>query len=265
MPAVYRGDPQMSHILTEQHGHVLQLRFNRGERKNAITSDMYRALADAFAAAEADAAVRVVLIQGDAACFTAGNDLKDFADNPPRSADSPVFRFLQVISHAAKPIVAAVAGPAVGIGTTLLLHCDLVYAAPNARFQLPFTNLGLCPEAASSYLLPHAAGYRRAAELLMLGEPFGAEQAREAGIVTAVVAEAGLLAHALAAAQKLAAKPPASLRATKQLMRTPYMQGLEQAMAAEIGHFGAMLSSPEAKEAFAAFFEKRPPDFSRFS
>lgn len=255
----------MSHILTEQQGHVLQIRFNRIERKNAITRDMYLALADAITAAEADASVRVMMLSGDPACFTAGNDLKDFADNPPRTADSPVFRFLRAIRVAAKPIVAAVGGPAVGIGTTMLLHCDLAYASPGARFHLPFVNLALCPEAASSYLLPLVAGYKRAAELLMLGEPFGAEQAQAAGIVNAIVPEAELFAHAAAAAARLAAKPPGSLRLTKQLMKAPHAKAVELAMTTESGHFGGLLASPEAKEAFAAFFEKRKPDFSQFS
>lgn len=255
----------MNHILSEQQGHVLHIRFNRLDRKNAITRDMYQALAEAIVAAEAEASVRVMLLAGDATCFTAGNDLKDFAENPPRSADSPVFQFLRGISHATKPIVAAVGGPAVGIGTTMLLHCDLVYAAPNTRFHLPFVNLALCPEAASSYLLPLAAGYKQAAELLMLGEPFGAEQAKAAGIINAIVPEAELLAQAAAAAGKIAAKPPGSLRLTKALMKANHIKLIEQAMATESGHFGALLASPEAKEAFAAFFEKRAPDFSKFN
>ncbi len=264
-PPTCARSPPMSHILTEQQGHVLHIRFNRMERKNAITRDMYQALADALRGAEADASVRVLLLQGDPACFTAGNDLRDFADNPPRSADSPVFQFLRAISAAGKPIVAAVGGPAVGIGTTMLLHCDLVFAAPNARFHLPFVNLALCPEAASSYLLPLVAGYKRAAELLMLGEPFGAEQAQAAGIINAVVPEAQLFAHAEAAAAKLAAKPPGSLRLTKQLMKAPHARAVELAMSTESGHFGTLLASPEAKEAFTAFFEKRAADFSKFS
>ncbi len=255
----------MTSISSERQGHIQHIRFKRIERKNAITRAMYQALADAIAAAECDAAVRVMLLAGDASCFTAGNDLKDFADNPPRSVDSPVFQFLRTLSHATKPVVAAVGGPAVGIGTTMLLHCDLVFAAPNARFHLPFVNLGLCPEAASSFLLPQLAGYQRAAAFLMLGEPFGAEQACEAGIVNAIVPEAELLAVAGAAAQKLAAKPPASLRLTKQLMKAQHMKTVEQAMATESAHFGTLLSSPEAKEAFAAFFEKRAPDFSKFN
>ncbi len=255
----------MNTIISERQGYIQHIRFNRIERKNAITRDMYQALADAITAAEADGAVRVMMLYGDPACFTAGNDLKEFAENPPRSADSPVFRFLRAISHAGKPIVAAVGGPAVGIGTTMLLHCDLVFASPNARFHVPFVNLGLCPEAASSFLLPQLAGYQRAAAFLMLGEPFDASQARDAGMVNAIVPESELFAVAGEAAQKLAAKPPASLRLTKQLMRAQHIKTVEQAMATESAHFGTLLSSPEAKEAFAAFFEKRVPDFSRFS
>jgi enoyl-CoA hydratase/carnithine racemase len=175
-----------------------------------------------------------------------------------------VLDFLQVFSHAAKPIVAAVHGVAVGVGTTMLAHCDLVYAAEGARFSMPFVNLGLCPENASSFLLPSICGYQRAAELLMFGEPFDAAKAREVGLVNAVVPLAELGATATAAAQKLAAKPPASLRLTKRLLRRAWMPEIEAALAAESKAFAERLSSPEAKEAFTAFFEKRAPDFSRF-
>ena len=222
---------------------------------------MYAALAEAIAAAERDRSVRVMLLHGAGDAFCAGNDLQDFLANPPHDEESPGFRFLRVMSHATKPLVAAVHGAAVGIGTTMLLHCDLVYAADSARFHLPFVNLGLCPEGASSVLLPALAGYPRAAELLMLGEPFGAAKARDVGLVTEVVAEAELLAVATAAAQKLADKPPEALTVTKQLLRRALMPQIEAALEEEPKQLRALLRSPEAKEAFMAFFEKRKGGF----
>jgi enoyl-CoA hydratase/carnithine racemase len=254
----------MDHIITENRDGILRIEINRPDKKNALTSAMYQAMADAIKAAEADAKVRVVLIHGKSDLFTAGNDLQDFLDNRPRDDNRPAFQFLRNISRAQKPIVAAVAGPAVGIGTTMLLHCDLVYAAPNARLQLPFVNLGLVPEAASSLLLPALVGYQRAAELLLLGEPFSAQTAKEIGLVTEVVPEDVLLETALAQAKKLAQKPAASVRLTKQLMKRSFIAAMTQQMELEIGHYGELLGAPEAKEAFTAFFEKRKPDFSQF-
>jgi len=254
----------MKPILTETKDGVARIEINRPEKKNALTAAMYQAMADAIKAAEADASVRALLIHGKPGLFTAGNDLQDFLDHPPRDDKRPVFQFLYGISQAQKPIVAAVAGVAVGIGTTMLLHCDLVYAAPNARLQLPFVNLGLVPEAASSLLLPALVGYQRAAELLLLGEPFSAQQARDIGLVTEVVPEDRLLETAMAQAKKLAAKPAASLRLTKQLMKQGQAAAVVQQIKLESGHFGERLNSPEAKEAFSAFLEKRKPDFSKF-
>jgi len=254
----------MKNIVTENKDGVLRIEIDRPDKKNALTAAMYQAMADAIKAAEVDNKVRVVLIHGKADLFTAGNDLQDFLDNPPRDDNRPVFQFLYGISQAQKPIVAAVAGAAVGIGTTMLLHCDLVYAAPNARLQLPFVNLGLVPEAGSSLLLPALIGYQRAAELLLLGEPFTAQKAKEMGIVTEVVPEAELLDTAMAQAKKLASKPAASLRLTKRLMKQGQMAAVAQQIKLEAGHFGERLASPEAKEAFSAFLEKRKPDFSQF-
>lgn len=254
----------MSQVLAERDRAVLRIQLNRPEKKNAITAAMYTGLAEAIARGEGDPAVRVMLLHGAGDTFTAGNDLQDFAANPPQGADSPGARFLQAISRAAKPIVAAVHGNAVGIGTTMLLHCDFVYAADSARFHLPFVNLGLCPEGASSLLLPMLAGYPRAAELLMLGEPFDAAKAREAGIATAVVSSADVLAVATATAQKLAEKPPGALRLAKQLLKRPLLPHIDATISEELRHFHVLLRSAEAKEAFAAFFEKRSPDFSRF-
>jgi enoyl-CoA hydratase/carnithine racemase len=252
-------------ILTGKADGILTIEFNRPEKKNAITAAMYTAMVDALVDAEADPAVRVVLLTGKSEIFTAGNDIEDFVKHPPTGTDAPVLQFLRKISHAIKPIVAAVAGNAVGIGTTMLMHCDLVYAADNAKFALPFTQLGLCPEAASSLLLPQIAGYQRAAEKLMLGESFGAEEAREMGLVNKVLAVDQLGAFARAQAEKLAALPASSIRATKHLMKQAQMVAVEAQMAEEFRRFGAMLSSPEAKEAFTAFLERRKPDFTKFA
>jgi enoyl-CoA hydratase/carnithine racemase len=254
----------MNKILTQLEGGVLRVQFNRADKKNAITAAMYQALAHALRHAERDNAVRVVLIHGAPDVFTAGNDLQDFLASPPRSNDAPGFQFLRAIHEFPKPLVAAVSGLAVGIGTTMLLHCDLVYCAPGTRFSLPFVNLGLCPEAGSSFLLPRLAGYQRAAELLMLGEPFDAETAKEIGLVNAIAPAESLLATAMAAARKLAAKPAASLRETKMLMKQGLHEAVKLAMGDESEAFRERLASPEAKEAFTAFLEKRPPDFSKF-
>jgi enoyl-CoA hydratase/carnithine racemase len=254
----------MNQIITEKRDGILRIEINRPDKKNALTAAMYQAMADAITAAEADSKVRVVLIHGKSDLFTAGNDLQDFLDNRARDEDRPAFQFLRNISRAQKPIVAAVGGAAVGIGTTMLLHCDLVYAAPNTRLQLPFVNLGLVPEAASSLLLPALVGYQRAAELLLLGEPFTAQKAKEIGLITEVVPEDLLLETALAQAKKLAQKPAASVRLTKQLMKRGFVAAMAQQMELEIGHYGELLGAPAAKEAFTAFFEKRKPDFSKF-
>lgn len=253
-------------ILTNKADGILTIAFNRPEKKNAITSAMYRTMADAIRDAESDAAVRALLITGKPEVFTAGNDLEDFLKNTSADvADLPVAHFMRALSTAAKPVVAAVAGNAVGIGTTLLLHCDLVYAAENAKFAMPFTQLGLCPEFASSLLFPQMAGYHRAAEKLMLGEAFSAEEAFEMGLVSRVLPLADLLPFAHGQAAKLAALPASSLRTTKRLMKEGQVAAIAARMTEENKHFGDMLGSQEAKEAFAAFFEKRRPDFSKFS
>ena len=254
----------MNKILTQNEGGVLRLQFNRAEKKNAITAAMYQALAHALRHAERDGAVRVAIIHGGPDVFTAGNDLQDFLANPPHSADAPAFQFIRAIHEFPKPLLAAVSGLAVGIGTTMLLHCDMVYCTPGTRFSLPFVNLGLCPEAGSSFLLPRLAGYQRAAELLMLGEPFDAEAARDIGLVNAIVPAASLLETAMATAKKLAAKPAASLRETKTLMKQGIHDAVRLIMTDEGEAFRERLGSPEAKEAFTAFLEKRQADFSKF-
>ena len=255
----------MEAIRVERRDGILRIEFNRPDKKNAITAAMYTTMADALTGAERDPAVRVILLHGNLAGFTAGNDLQDFLANPPRDEHAPAFRFLAAIRDASGPVLAALSGPAVGVGTTMLFHCDLIYAAPDTRFSLPFVNLGLCPEAGSSYLLPRLAGYQRAAELLMLGEPFSAERAKEIGLVNEIVPPERLLDHALGVAHKLAAKPAAALRVTKSLMKQAIAERVHAVMAIETTAFGARLNSPEAKEAFTAFLEKRQPDFSKFS
>ena len=253
----------MSDILVHTEAGVMTLTLNRVDKKNSITAAMYSTLADALDQAKADAAVRVVLLQGDATVFSAGNDIGDFLHKPPAGQDSPVFRFLHGIAAFPKPIVAAVCGPAVGIGTTMLLHCDLVYAGDNAAFALPFVNLGLCPEAASSLLVPQMFGYHRAAEALLLGEPFMAEAALEVGLVNRVVPPTEANAIAQAQARKLAAKPTSSLIETKRLMKKGQAALVAQQMTEEGAVFGRMLGEPAAREAFTAFMEKRKPDFSQ--
>jgi enoyl-CoA hydratase/carnithine racemase len=250
-------------ILTHVEAGVMTITFNRLERKNSITSAMYGAMADALAAAESDAVVRVVLLQGHETIFSAGNDIGDFLDKPPAGKDSPVFRFLRGIAAFPKPLVAAVCGPAVGVGTTMLFHCDLVYAGDNAAFSMPFVNLGLCPEAASSLLVPQMLGYHRAAEALLLGEPFMAEAALEVGLVNRVVPPTEANGVAQSIARKLAAKPMSSLVETKRLMKKGQKELVIQQMDEEGASFGRMLREPAAKEAFGAFMEKRRPDFSK--
>ena len=249
-------------ILSHLDAGVMTLTINRVDKKNSITSAMYSLLADALDAAQADAAVRAVVIQGHETIFSAGNDIGDFLNKPPSTQDSPVFRFLRSISAFPKPIVAAVCGPAVGIGTTLLLHCDLIYAGDNAAFSMPFVNLGLCPEAASSLLVPQLMGYPRAAEALLLGEPFMAESALEMGLINRIVPPAEVNALAQRQAQKLAAKPISALIETKRLMKKANAPLLAERMAEEGVSFGRMLAEPAAREAFTAFLQKRKPDFS---
>lgn len=253
----------MTDILIHTEDGITTLTFNRLERKNSITAAMYATLADALEAAAADALVRVVVFQGHETVFSAGNDIGDFLQQPPAKEDAPVFRFLRALAGFPKPLVAAVCGPAVGIGTTLLFHCDLVYAGDNAAFSMPFVNLGLCPEAASSLLVPQMMGYHRAAEALLLGEPFMAEAALEVGLVNRVVPPSEANAYAQSVARKLAAKPLASLIETKRLMKKPQAEAVLRQMAEEAASFGRMLREPAAREAFTAFMERRLPDFSR--
>ena len=252
----------MSDILVHTEAGIRTITLNRVDKKNSITSAMYGDMADALASAVDNAAVRVVLLQGHETVFSAGNDIGDFLNNPPAGLDSPVFRFLKGIATFPKPLLAAVCGPAVGVGTTLLFHCDLVYAGDNAAFSMPFVNLGLCPEAASSLLVPQMLGYHRAAEALLLGEPFMAEAALEVGLVNRVLPPTEANGYAQGVAKKLAAKPLSSLVETKRLMKKGQGELVLRTIAEEGESFGRMLREPAAKEAFGAFMERRKPDFS---
>jgi enoyl-CoA hydratase/carnithine racemase len=253
----------MHEVLIDTTDGVRTLSLNRVDKKNSLTGALYVELAQAFADAGADPQVRALVLQGHETVFSAGNDIADFLSNPPASPSAPVFAFLNQLRGFAKPLVAAVCGPAVGIGTTMLLHCDLIYAGDNALFALPFVNLGLCPEAGSSMLLPARIGHVRAAQALLLGDPFNAETALEWGLVNAVLPPTEVNAYAQAQARKLAAKPMQSLLHTKRLMKQGYQARLAAHMDDEAGTFGPMLTQPAAREAFAAFMEKRKPDFSK--
>ncbi|OUR75714.1 enoyl-CoA hydratase [Alphaproteobacteria bacterium 46_93_T64] len=250
-------------IVSVENG-IQKLTINRAEKKNALTQDMYAILADSLVNAETNPDIRVSVITGTADSFTSGNDLMDFLQNPAQDEKTPVIRFLNALAIIRKPLVAAVNGLAVGVGTTMLLHCDLVYASENASFTLPFVNLALVPEAASSYLLPKMLGHQRAAELLLLGEKFDAEKALRYGIVNEIVSAEDLEKTAMGAAEKLAAKAPEALRLAKSLMKGDGDKVLEQ-MKEEGEIFQSRLVSPEAREAMTAFMERRTPDFTKFS
>jgi enoyl-CoA hydratase/carnithine racemase len=247
---------------------VATIEIARPEKKNALTVAMYQAMAEALNAAREDGAVRAVLITGQPGIFTSGNDVEDFLTRPPGQGsdamDSPVFRFMRALLDCDKPVVAAVTGAAIGIGTTMLLHCDFVYVSDEARLAMPFVALGLVPEYASSLVVPQLMGHRRAAEKLLLGDPFTPEQAVDCGIASAVLPAAEVVAHARRIAERFNALPPGAVREAKQLMRAPERERLLQTIRAEGEIFGRRLKSPEAMEAFQAFLQKRKPDFSKF-
>jgi enoyl-CoA hydratase/carnithine racemase len=253
----------MNEILTERSGSVLRVQFNRPAKKNAITTAIYVALAEILEKAGKDDATRVVLIHGAGDSFTAGNDLEDFVKNPPGPGDSPQMRLFAALNGFDKPIVAAVHGVAVGLGTTILVHCDFVYAGESTRFITPFIDLALVPEMGSSFGLPALVGWRPAAEMLLLGTPFGAGRAEQVGLVTAVVPDQAVLETATQVARKLAEKPVDALTASKKLLKRTLREHLDEAGRLEVHEFAARVRSPEAKEAFDAFFHKRRPDFTK--
>jgi len=256
------------HILLLQVPGILEIRFNRPDKKNAFTIPMYEGIIAALRQAEADPSIRVILLSGEGAAFSAGSDLQDFMNNPPNLGagpePGPVMQFMRTLSGARKVVVAAVQGPAVGVGATLLLHCDLVLAADNARLSLPFINLGLVPEFGSTQLLPQRVGYLKAAELALLGEPFDAATALRLGLVNQIVSAAELHRAARALAAKLAAKAPEALLLTKELLKSGG-DTLAQRIDTEAQHFARRLHSAEFREAASAFFEKRPADFSKLT
>ncbi len=247
---------------------VATIEIARPEKKNALTIAMYADMAEALNAAVADNAVRAVLITGQPGIFTSGNDIEDFMKRPPGSGsdamDSPVFRFMRALLECDKPVVAAVTGAAIGIGTTMLLHCDFVYVSDEARLAMPFVSLGLVPEYASSLLVPQLMGHARAAEKLLLGDPFSGEQAVECGIANAVLPAAEVVNHARRVAERFNTLPPGAVRGAKKLLRTPQREQILATIKTEGELFGQRLRSPEAMEAFQAFFQKRKPDFSKF-
>jgi len=249
------------HVIVESADGIMRIQMNRPEKKNALTAAMYRAMADALIEADQNPGVRAVFLTGTENCFCAGNDLVDFK-NISQGKERLQNPFGAAINQAKKPIVAAVSGMAIGIGTTMLLHCDLVFAGAGAVFHLPFVNLGLCPELGSRYLLPLLAGYQRAAEILLLGKPFNAQAACEIGFVNRVCAEKELIPTAWEAARNLAAQPSSSVCLTKALLKRGREAILKATMEEELSEFVKCLTSPEAKEAFQAFLERRKPSFS---
>ncbi|MGQ0429499.1 MAG: enoyl-CoA hydratase [Gammaproteobacteria bacterium] len=243
---------------------VATITIDRPDKKNAINGAMYEAMVANLRQAAGDRTVRAVIVTGAGNAFTAGNDLKDFGNPRFAQPDSPVLTFMQTLAGYDKPVIAAVNGLAVGIGVTMLLHCDLVYAADTATFSMPFTSLGLVPEFASTLLFPMIAGRVRAAEALMLGKPFGAAEAVTMGVANAVLPVTELLPHAQAAARKFATLPPGAVRDTKKLLRQALGNAVQETLMREASHFGPRLAGAEAREAIAAIIEKRPPDFSKF-
>ncbi len=243
---------------------VATIEIARPEKKNALTQAMYQAMTEAITAAGADASVRAVLITGQPGVFTSGNDLEDFMQRPPAGGDSPTTRFMRALLECDKPVVAAVTGAAIGIGATMLLHCDLVYVSDEARLAMPFVSLGLVPEFGSSLLLPQLMGHRRAAEKLLLGEPFTGADAVDCGIANAVLPAGEVVNHARRMAERFNNLPPGAVRDTKRLMRQVHRAAVPPVMQAESEVFVSRLRSPEATEAFQAFFQKRTPDFSKF-
>jgi enoyl-CoA hydratase/carnithine racemase len=253
----------MNEIVTERSESVLRVELNRPAKRNAMTSSMYVTLAEVFTDAAKDERTRVVLWHGAGDSFCAGNDLEDFLNNPPGPGDSPQAQLMNALVDFDKPIVVAVQGAAIGGGTTMLTHCDFVYAGESAKFRMPFIDLAVVPEFGSSCSVPASVGHIRAAELILLGLPFNAKRAAELGLVTQVVPDQNLLATATQTAQKLAAKPAGALQASKRLMKSPFRDQVKAAMKFENKEFSVQVRSDDAKEAFAAFLEKREPDFAK--
>ena len=256
------GKMQNKNILVEQLDKVLVIEISRIDKKNALTGLMYEDMTNALNMASNEVQIKAVLIKGQNDLFTSGNDVKDFLNRDPNKEPAAI-KFLKTISNFKKPVVAAVGGDAIGIGTTMLMHCDLVIAADNARFQLPFVKLGLCPEAASSFLLPQLAGSRIASELLMLGDFFGADKAIAAGIINSTCPQELLIEKALSLSKKLANQPTDALITTKSLLKKNQASFVEDVMGEELKEFSRLLGTEASKEIFTAFLEKRPVDINK--
>src|SRR5580704_16834836 len=253
----------MNEIITERSEGILRVKLNRPKKRNAMTSSMYVTLADIFNDAAKDERTRVVLWHGAGDSFCAGNDLEDFLKNPPGPGAFPQARLMNALIDFDKPLIAAVHGAAIGGGTTMLTHCDFVYAGASAKFQMPFINLAVVPEFGSSCSIPARIGHIRAAELILLGLPFDAKRAADLGLVTQVVPDQNLLGTATDTARKLAAKPAAALQASKRLMKQPFREQIKAAIKAENEEFSSQVRTADAKEALTAFLEKRAPHFNR--
>jgi enoyl-CoA hydratase/carnithine racemase len=249
----------MGEIVSERVEGILRIQFNRPEKKNALTMSMYSTVAELLYAAAKDDQTRVVLLHGAGDAFCAGNDLGDFLHNPPKDHDSPQAHFIDALIGLDRPLVAAVHGVAIGGGTTMLTHCDFVYAAEHTRFQMPFVNLALVPELGTSYWLPAQVGYLAAAELVLLALPFDAQRAAELGLVTRVVAGVDLMATAMDTAHRLTRQPAGAVRASKRLMRRALGGQMAIAAESELQEYASRLQSAEAKDAISAFFDKRRP------
>ena len=243
---------------------VATIEIARPEKKNALTAAMYLAMADALAAAAGDPAVRAVLITGQPGIFTSGNDIEDFMRRPFDGVETPPFVFMKALLECDKPVIAAVTGAAIGIGTTMLLHCDFVYVSDEARLAMPFVSLGLVPEFGASLVVPQLMGNVRAAEKLLLGEPFSGAEAVDCGIANAVLPAAEVAPHARRVAERFNTLPPGAVQESKRLLRRARTQAVLETIAVEGEIFARRLRSPEAQEAFSAFFQKRKPDFSKF-
>lgn len=254
-----------AHVVVDLQDRVLNIRLNRPEKKNALTQAMYGQLAEALRRAASDPQVRAVLLDSTGADFCSGNDVSGFVHSAGDIAASPVSHFMAALRECPKPVVVAINGFTVGIGVTMLMHCDLIYAADDTRLRMPFINLGCCPEFGASLIAPNLMGHPRAAELLLLGDFFDAAKARDYGLINDVVAASALHAHARAQALKLAQQPPNAMRVSKAMLRRWSREQLSEVIRYEAEHFSSMLNEPEAIEAIGAFIEKRKADFSKFS
>jgi len=254
-----------NHVVTTLEDRVMTLRMTRLDKKNALTQSMYTAMAEAIHSAATNPEVRVLVLAAHPECFCAGNDLADFINTPAEGNDSPVLVFMRALANFEKPVIAAASGIAVGIGVTMLLHCDLVYCGEKTKLNMPFVSLGICPEFASSYVLPRLMGHHRAAELVLLGEGFTAQTALQYGLVNALLPNDQVEAKAMEKAKQMAALAPQAVRTTKMLLKKWNQDTMKESIEIEGHHFMSMLKGPEAIESVTAFLQKRKPDYSKFA